>query len=102
MNKDKFVKLLYRAILDVMCISEEMLNSSSRKAKICDTRKIFCYLCREENIPYQTIGKFLNRNHSTLVIQMSDFEEYLKLDKVLWKSFFEVKSYLEKLKKENE
>lgn len=91
----RFVKLLQQAILDVMCVSEEMLKSSSRKAQICDIRKIFCYLCSEQGFSLNTIAKYINRDHSSVWNHIKDFPERIKYDKILRESFFKVKMYLE-------
>lgn len=94
-DKDKFVQQLLTAILDIMCVSEEMLKSSSRKAKYVDARKIFSYICSEENISFDIIGGYINRNRTTTYWHSCRFMEEVKFNKPLRETFFKVKQRLE-------
>lgn len=95
MTNNEYMKLVHQAIFDVLCVSEEMLKSPSRIAKNCDARKIFCYLCRTNGIPYSTISEQLNRSYHTVTYAVETFLESTKFDKVLWKQYCEIKSYIE-------
>lgn len=98
MNSKKTISDIYNAIFNIMCVSEEMLKSSSKKTKNCDARKIFSYLCVEQGISLNTIGEYLNRDRSSIDYLVKDFPEKIKYDKVLREIFFKVKMYLERKK----
>ena len=102
MKQEEYIKHIYEAIENVLCISEEMLKSPKRTAKHNDARKIFSYLCRVNGIPYSTIGETINRGYHTVSYQVETFVESIKFDKVLFTRYCEVKSYIEnKLKTQN-
>lgn len=102
MNNNEYLKLLYRTILDVLCVSEDELKSVKKKANIVDARKIFSYLCKEQGLSLNQIGALVNRNHSTIAYQVDTFTEFIKFDKVLRDKFFKVKLYIDnKLKGSN-
>lgn len=95
MKQEEYIKHIYEAIENVLCISEEMLKSPKRTAKHNDARKIFSYLCREQGMTFLRIAEILNRDHATIMYQVDTFTEFIKFDKILREKFFNVKLYID-------
>lgn len=95
MTQTEYMNLVHQAIFDVLCVSEEMLKSPKRNAKYVDARKIFSYICSEENISFDIIGRYINRNRTTTYWQSCIFIEEVKFNKPLRETFFKVKQRLE-------
>lgn len=63
-------------ILNSICsfyrIEKEELVSENRKAYLVEARQMFFYLCEEfSEQPYTKIGKFIERDHSTVIYSIS-------------------------------
>ena len=69
---------------EVVCnefrITKSDLRSNSRKRKMVDARKVFC-LITATKYSREEIGKFLNKNHSTISIAIKEAHNHLRFDK---------------------
>ncbi len=60
------------------------IDSKSRKRNNINAIKSFCYVSRKiTNIPYQVIGRIIDRNHATVIHHIKDFESLMSQDKQL-------------------
>lgn len=61
--------------------SLEDIQSTNRNANLCDVRKILTYELRQGGYTLEEIGKVLNRDHSTVLYNMKNYEIRLLNDK---------------------
>jgi len=63
-------------------VDSRMLESKSRKKIHAFPRNVFVYLCRQLTaLTVEEIGRFLNRNHSTILYASEVIEHKIKFDK---------------------
>lgn len=77
---DVYFNLLFDAIYEATGLKEQDITSSSREYRFVVLRTFFSYLCRRKNIPYQLIAKRLNRNHSSVINYINNYDSYYKFD----------------------
>lgn len=68
-------------ILSIFCITLEEIKSKTRKAEICDIRKIISYELREEGLTFKEIAAFINKDHSTVINNIKQYEARMTFDK---------------------
>lgn len=62
--------------------SLEDVQSKSRKAELCDMRKILSYELKNDGFTLKEIGGFLKCDHSTIIRNLQQYEARLIYDKV--------------------
>ncbi len=91
------VKDLVQKIIDAVCeqysLKVEDLTGRSRESQYQNPRNMAMYIVRAEtNMSFPDIGKlFGGRNHSTVISNISSFEQMLRTDPVLEKEMEEIK-----------
>lgn len=75
------MKTTINDILSVFGISLNDIKSESRKAEICDIRKIISYELREEGLTFKEIALFINKDHSTVINNIKQYDERMNFDK---------------------
>ena len=59
----------------------EDIISHKRHREIVTARALFAYICRNHlQKAYKRIGRFINRDHSTIIHLVSNYEDYLKMN----------------------
>lgn len=48
-------------------IGMDLLRSRNRQEEVATPRQVFFYLCREQAIPFKSVGRFVGRDHTTAV-----------------------------------
>jgi chromosomal replication initiator protein len=78
-------------------IRNEDLLGKSQSQECSYPRQIAMYLCRDElKLPYQSIGRVFDRDHSTVMTSIKQIEKRMRAsDKELLASLAEIKSHLE-------
>lgn len=56
------------------------LTCKSRKREVVELRMIFCYMARMMRYTLGTIGEFLNRDHTTIIHNVSTFLNLMETD----------------------
>lgn len=69
-------------------ITSEKFRSKSRERECVDVRSIFSYIARRFNFKYATIGKYLNKDHTTIIHHQRIAENLLATDPI-FKSKYE-------------
>jgi hypothetical protein len=69
-------------------INSEKFRSKSREREYVDVRSIFSYVARRFNFKYATIGKYLNKDHTTIIHHQKIAENLLETDPI-YKSKYE-------------
>ena len=94
MTKKPKIKLGYsneaeitiKAVCEMFGITRDHLKSKSRKEEIVAARRIFCMIVKKSTILSTTkIGRYINRDHSTVIFAIKTGEIYEKH----WKPFAE-------------
>ncbi|MCX8012348.1 MAG: chromosomal replication initiator protein DnaA [Desulfobacterota bacterium] len=83
-NDNKIIKVtdIQKFISQQFKISLEQLKSKSRARAINYPRQIAYYLCRKyTDSTLETIGKFFNRNHSSVIRALNQFEILLRTNR---------------------
>ena len=69
--------VLAAVICDYFDITVNQLKSSSRKREHVTARIIFSYLARYRyNLTFAAIGAFINRDHSTVIHEVDNFNQW--------------------------
>lgn len=87
-NRKQFNTLdeLANEVCNWFFISKDDLKSHERSRPIPDARKAFCYIAESlRNWKLQTIGDYINKNHSTVICAIREAKNLLHTDK----SFYE-------------
>lgn len=77
---DVYFDLIFKAIYIATGLTESEITSQSREYRFIILRTFFSYLCRKKNIPYKLIANRLNRNHSSVINYIKNYESYYKFD----------------------
>lgn len=67
-------------ILSVFCVSLDDIKSKNRKAEICDLRKIISKELREDGLTYKEIAFYINKNHSTVINCINQYDQKMSYD----------------------
>ena len=75
--------IIANSVCEVCDISLEDLKSPVRRAELNDSRKIFFHLARRLYLfTHIKLGKYLGRDHSTVVVALGRCEDYLVTDPI--------------------
>lgn len=69
---------LLQPFLDAFNISIEELIGNRRTHDLTDIRKIVGYELRKTGLSFPTIGRIMERDHSTVMYQCTAYEDLLK------------------------
>lgn len=73
---------LLKSVSTAFDVHEEDIKGRSRLREISDARHCFVFLSRlHTSITYQGLGKFLKRNHATVIHSAKAFEQIQAVDK---------------------
>lgn len=75
-------------------ITKKDLLGKSRKSEIVDARKIFSFIT-SENYSRDMIGKFLNKDHSTISVSIKQARHHIECDKDFRKRYYLIKKELD-------
>ena len=70
------------AIFDTLGVDNSVLKNKVKSKIYTYSRMIFSYLCRSKGLTLQVIGCRINKDHSTIVYYLSQYEDNYKYDKV--------------------
>ena len=83
------------AILDYVCletnISKNDILSTNHQRSIVEARQVFCYLAKK-NTEYSLtdIGRFINRNHATVIYSIRTVDNLLETDKIFINTYSQI------------
>ena len=83
---EKFLPKIYSKTLD--------LNSKSRKRYIVETRFMFCYIARSMKFTLADIGRFLNRDHTTIIHALNTFNNLYQTDEFFREKYHNIINYI--------
>lgn len=97
------VQIIFNAVSENMNTNVISLLSNSRKREIVEARQTAIYLCYEYvNQSPSTIGRWFNRDHSTVLHAISTINGYKQFDKKFLKRFHKLEAVVrDKLENEN-
>ena len=68
-------------------VTLDELKSKSRIRSIVEARHLFCYFAHERGYTYTYIGKFINRDHSSVINGKSNVTDLRKFNDEFKKKF---------------
>lgn len=68
------VKDIFRIVSEEFSVTIEDMLSKSRERKLSDARKKLCYLLREKGYSHKHIGELLNRDRTTAIYLVNQYE----------------------------
>tara|TARA_Y100000996_G_scaffold414725_1_gene406549 strand:- start:6733 stop:7227 length:495 start_codon:yes stop_codon:yes gene_type:complete len=75
------MEIIATSVCDEVGISLDQLKSKDRHARITEARKIFAHLGRRLYMyTLRTLGEYINRDHSTMVIAINKCEDWIETD----------------------
>lgn len=84
--EDKFNEPFFKEIEDIIYkelgYNIDMLRFKSNSSGYVFPRMIFSYLCRKKGLTLTSIGRRLNRDHSTISNYLKNFDIYYENDKI--------------------
>jgi len=94
-QKNRNMQNVLTAVSYVNSISEESIMDKSRIRPLVDARR-FCYVLIREiyGYPYQTISKFFDKNHATIIHQLEVHKTLMKYDKHYGNNYIQIKNTL--------
>lgn len=79
---EEATKIADEVITDVLMrnidVSREMLKGPGRYQSIVGPRHEVMWMMRQRGLPLKVIGTFLNRDHSTVIHGIQEWERYLR------------------------
>ena len=69
---------LLQPFLDAFNVSVEDLIGNKRTHDLTDIRKVVSYELRKTGLSFTTIGKIMERNHSTIMYQCTAYQDLFK------------------------
>ena len=104
MNKVKKEKITVETIVDFVAsyysLTSSQIKSKIRTSQIALARQISMYLTREIlDLPYQEVGRYFNKDHSTVLSNCKKIDELRKKDEVLNKVLNNLKDKINSTKK---
>ena len=104
MNKIKKEKITVETIVDFVAsyysLTSSQIKSKIRTSQIALARQISMYLTREIlDLPYQEVGRYFNKDHSTVLSNCKKIDELRKKDEVLNKVLNNLKDKINSTKK---
>jgi|TARA_B110000908_G_C10138147_1_gene395464 chromosomal replication initiation ATPase DnaA len=82
-------KLKKETILKAICIELEMdfkevKSRKTREKEFAYARHLYAYFCRNyTNESFESIGKFINKNHATIIHSNKTIENWIEVDKTV-------------------
>lgn len=91
---DDFLPKLYNKVLP--------LNSKSRNRYIVETRFMFCYIARSMKFTLSDIGRFLNRDHTTVMHALSTFNNLYQTDEMFREKYNNIVNHIKQKQHESQ
>ena len=63
------------------------IQTNSRKQEYVTGRLIFSYILHKRGVRYQRIGRYLNKNHATIISLVNKAKHYLKYEPDLYNKY---------------
>jgi|GEM_PF-6293548 len=80
-SKDK-CEFILQVVLDVTgCTRDDFFKSA--KWPHADVRKIFYYCAKDAGVNYSVMGRFVSRDHSTVMNQINELSDLMETDKIM-------------------
>lgn len=80
MNKNKELLEILQKVCDASGIMPHDILSKTRKREVVIARQLFCYLTMTYyNYTLVQVGRFLNRDHSTVIHSVNAYTDYLQM-----------------------
>lgn len=80
MNKNEDLVYILQRVCDVTGIMPHDVFSNTRKREIVIARQLFCYVTMTHyTYTWVSIGKFLNRDHSTIIHSVKTYSDYIQM-----------------------
>lgn len=80
MNKNKELLEILQKVCDASGIMPHDILSKTKKREVVIVRQLFCYLTMTYyNYTLVQIGRFLNRDHSTVIYSVNAYTDYLQM-----------------------
>jgi chromosomal replication initiation ATPase DnaA len=84
-----------RVVAIIYDVTPDAIVDKVRTQNIMDARHLFCYLCRKHlKMTYLSVGKILNRDHSTIINSVQVYESLIEYDRTSNKLYVEALSLL--------
>lgn len=84
-----------RVVSIVYDVTPDAILDKGRTTNLKDARHLFCYLCRKHlKMTFLSIGKILQRDHSTVINSVQVYEDYIEYDRTTNKLYVEALSLL--------
>lgn len=74
-----------------LVLGVDVRTAKSRKRMVVNARMIYSYILYKNGLGYSAIGKCLVKHHATVIHYVKNFENYIKGDPELRRSYIEIK-----------
>ena len=78
-NANKELLAILKAVSEVSMVTPGDLVGPERKRSISVVRFCFMYIAKEYEFTHSVIGRFVNRDHSTVIHGVKNYESWLEL-----------------------
>jgi chromosomal replication initiation ATPase DnaA len=78
-NANREMLAILRAVSEVSIVTPGDITGPERKRSISVVRFCFMYIAKEYEFTYAAIGRFVNRDHSTVIHGVNNYESWLEL-----------------------
>lgn len=78
-NANKELLAILKAVSEVSMVTPGDLTGAERKRSISVVRFCFMYIAKEYEFTHAAIGRFVNRDHSTVIHGVNNYESWLEL-----------------------
>ena len=81
LTKEEIIKVICR---ELQMDFDEVKNRKTRLREFVYARQLYSYFCKEyTNESLAKIGKFINKNHATIIHSINQIKDYYEVDKVI-------------------
>jgi chromosomal replication initiation ATPase DnaA len=78
-NANREMLAILRAVSEVSMVTPGDITGPERKRPISIVRFCFMYIAKEYEFTHAAIGRFVNRDHSTVIHGVNNYESWLEL-----------------------
>jgi chromosomal replication initiation ATPase DnaA len=90
MNKNKELIEILQKVCDVTGIMPHDIFTPTRKREVVIARQLFCYVTMTHyHFTWVAVGKFLNRDHSTIIHSVKTYSDYIQMKYKQESNFYE-------------
>lgn len=96
-----FVEKLFETIQKEFCVTKEELLGDNRRQNLVVCRRILSYYLRKHGFTYCKIAEILNKEHSTIMFNVSVFDDEIKYNPFFISCYKRVKNKIDELLNES-